>query len=300
MQRLEIELLPPLASILWGYHSESKVSKKIEYLFLFFEGLCEFLDILVLSALVSNKAFFETTAKSWLRNDEMQNWYVKASFGGWQWLFGKLAKNIREFYNNKNDDNEFMRDLFAKPSNAYFEMISSKSLVIVLNQINQLRNNYKGHSGVTSESQNKKVLSELESAFFEIRDLLVEGFSDVLLLNPVPSTMDWDETLNVFTTTCKILKGTRSKFNQTEVATNKQLSSKKLYLLNENEFTPIEILPLVQMRETPKTEHNACFFYNRIDGNQVRLVSYHFEKEAELFDPKEDISFVFDILNPFT
>lgn len=294
-----MEELPfPLASILWGYHSESKESKKVEYLFLFFEGLCEFIDILILSALASNEAFFETTVKHWLKNEQMQDWYVKASFGGWQKLHEKLSKNVRA-EQNKEEEQNFITNLFGGANEDYLKMITSKKLITIFLEVNKLRNDFKGHGGISSEHQLQETLSFLETRFYDIKDQLVIGFSNVKLFSPIPKTMDWDEESKVYSTTCRLIKGTRSKFKHVEIQTNKQLSSKALYLLHEDQFSPLEVLPLVQMRETPRTEQDACYFYNRIDGNKVRLVSYHFDKEAELFDPIAPISNVFKILNPF-
>jgi hypothetical protein len=114
----------------------------------------------------------------------------------------------------------------------------------------------------------------------------------------VPKTMDWDEEENLFETTCKILKGTRSKFKQEEIRTSQKLASGKLYLLPENQFTPIELLPFVQMREAPLTQQNACYFYNRIEGEKVRLVSYHYDKEEEVFIERESMASFIQLLNP--
>jgi len=295
-----MEELPfPLASILWGYHSESMTVKKVEYLFLFFEGLCEFLDILLLSAVNTNKAYFDNTVKLWLKNDEMQDWYVKSSFGGWQKLHEKLAKNIRTTYNKDEENKKFIKDLFSGANEDYINILTSKEFVNTFSEIIKLRNDYKGHGGITSENKYKEILISLETKFFNLKEKLVIGFSNVKLLSPLPKTMDWDDELEVFNTTCLLLKGTRSKFNQIEIQTNRELSSKKLYLLHDFQFSPLEVLPLVQMRETPRTEQNACYFYNRIDGDKVRMVSYHFDKESELYDPIAPILDVFKILNPF-
>ena len=43
---------------------------------------------------------------------------------------------------------------------------------------------------------------------------------------------------------------------------------------------------------------NACYFYNRIDNNKFRMVSYHFEQEAELLIEDQDIGESLKLFNP--
>jgi hypothetical protein len=42
---------------------------------------------------------------------------------------------------------------------------------------------------------------------------------------------------------------------------------------------------------------DACYFYNRLDGPQVRWVSYHFHAEPELLLPDEDVVELLAILS---
>ena len=39
------------------------------------------------------------------------------------------------------------------------------------------------------------------------------------------------------------------------------------------------------MMPSPETEQIACYFYNRLEKNGVRWVSYHFEGKAERVEP---------------
>lgn len=295
-----LEELPfPMASIYWGYLSETDIAKKVEYLLLFFEGFCEFLDTVIISAISSDKSFYQNTAKEWLTNEKEKLWHEKATFGNWQHLYAVLRKNISKLLNsNQKGDKEVIENLFANANADFFELITSKDLTRIFDQVVTIRNSYKGHGGITSEARNKEVLIQLEKKFDSIKDIIVRAFRNINLFTVVPKTMDWDEEENLFETTCKILKGTRSKFKQEEIRTSGKLASGKLYLLPENQFTPIELLPFVQMREAPLTQQNACYFYNRIEGDKVRLVSYHYDKEEEVFIERENMASFIQLLNP--
>jgi hypothetical protein len=54
------------------------------------------------------------------------------------------------------------------------------------------------------------------------------------------------------------------------------------YILPELQLNPIEVLPFGKLMSSPTTTQNAFYFYSRSDNNDVRWVSYHFEKEADL------------------
>ena len=290
-----LEELPfPIASILWGYYSESKPQKKVEYLFLFFEGLCQFIDVLLLSAISSDKVFFNAIGKTWLKNEKIKKWHEKSSFGGWIWLYETLAKKIRGF--NSEDFN--INEILGNPSKSYFEGITSKKLIPVFNNVRNLRNSFKGHNGVVSNNAYKEVLVKLETQLDVVKPIIVDTFSDVNLIRVVPSTMDFDEENEIYKTTSNLIKGTRSLFNKEDILTNRPLSSKQLYILHDDAYRAIKVLPLIQMRASPKSEQNAVYFYNRIDGESVRMVSYHFEKESEFNDNLDSFENALNILNP--
>lgn len=291
-----IEELPfPVASILWGYYSEIDSNKKVEYLFHFFEGLCQFLDVLLLSGLSSNEDYYSEKIKPLLKNKESEEWYVRASFGGWQKLHEKLAKIVRQGIKNK-EEKEFFINLFGGASEAYLNTLSSKELLPVFSQVINLRNRFKGHGGISSEKQTQELLRQLRDNLDEVKELLVDGFRNVELVSPVPKSIDFDEEM--FTASFRLMKGTRSKFRKVDLRTNKPVTAKKLYLLHENEFNPIEVVPLIQMRKAPESEQIACYFYNRIEKGQVRMVSYHFEDKAEVEDPFEQFRPIIEKLRP--
>ncbi len=49
---------------------------------------------------------------------------------------------------------------------------------------------------------------------------------------------------------------------------------------------------------SPKTQANAIYFYNRMNGKDVRWVSYHFEQESEIIAPDSGIDSAIILLQP--
>ena len=53
-------------------------------------------------------------------------------------------------------------------------------------------------------------------------------------------------------------------------------------LKSPNEQRTLKLLPLVKVMPSPKTEENACYFYNRQQKDGIRFLSYHFESDSDV------------------
>jgi hypothetical protein len=60
------------------------------------------------------------------------------------------------------------------------------------------------------------------------------------------------------------------------------LDVERLYLSKKNFGRALKILPLVQIGPSPQSANNACYFFNRLDREGARFVSYHFTDMPEL------------------
>ena len=287
-----IDKLPfPISSILWRYYATKDNSKKIEHLFHFFEAFSEFLSILMLSALVQDKKFYKAESHKWIDKDEQfQNWYLRASFGNWNMLTSRLSKAIRKYLSDK-DKKEFCKGLFGKPSEAFLSMITSKGIGHVLTEVGELRNKWKGHGGITSEEENNQRVITLEQKLNQLRKDIADAFEDARILSPIRSS--YEEP--IFTYNAKELIGARTPFNEITIKSLIPLDRKKLYLCNSEQTKPLELLPFIKFVEAS----NAIYFYTSIESKDVRWVSYHFDKKAELKQPADNELFkAFDFLKP--
>jgi len=294
VEKLEnwIDKLPfPISSILWRYYATKDNSKKIEHLFHFFEAFSEFLSMLMLSALVQDKEFYQEESHKWIGKDEkFRNWYLRASFGNWNNLTSNLSKAIRA-YLAENDTKDYCKNLFGNPSDAFLSMITSKGIVNVLFEVASLRNNWKGHGGITSEEENNQRVLTLEQQLNEFRKHIADAFEYTRMLSPTTSSFED----GVFTFNAKELIGARTPFNEIAIKSLIPLDRKKLYLSNSQQTKPLELLPFIKFIEAS----DAIYFYTSIESKDVRWVSYHFDKEAELTQPADNELFkAFDFLKP--
>ena len=285
-----IDKLPfPISSILWRYYATKDNSKKIEHLFHFFEAFSEFLSMLMLSALVQDKEFYNEESHKWIGKDEkFQNWYLRATFGNWNNLTSNLSKAIRAYLAD-NDKKDYCKNLFGNPSEPFLSMITSKGIVNVLIEVANLRNKWKGHGGITSEEENNQRVLTLEQQLNEFRKYIADAFEETRMLSPTTSSFED----GIFTYNAKELIGARTPFNEITIKSLIPLDRKKLYLSNSQQTKPVELLPFIKFIEAS----DAIYFYTSIESKDVRWVSYHFDKEAELKQPADNELFkAFDFL----
>lgn len=287
-----IENLPfPLASILWMYLGEDNVEHKVDHLLHFFEALAEFLATVMLSALASDDEFFADECKNCIEHDpEAYEKYAKASCGSWIVLGERLAKATRRLMSSNKATADRCLELFARPEAAFVEMVSNKDEYEILHEVLGYRNRWKGHGGVCSSAEMQKRLSILEDLLSSTRGIISERYEQSMMLAPVES----EYSDGIYNYRARLLRGYATPFARTSVQTRVPMDSRKLYILHENQLQPLELLPFVQLGSSPESEQNACYFYNRLEEDRARYVSYHFGDESEIFGPNDVVEIVFN------
>ena len=263
----------PISSILWKYYAITDNRNKAEHLFHFFEAFSEFLSLLILSSLNQNPEFYKSERHRWISSDKQyKDWIKKATFGGWNNLTASLAKATRTLLNEK-ENKEIVLSLFGNPSNEFLEFITNKRIITILEEVREYRNKWKGHGGVSSNQEDLNRVTLLEQKLNNLHQEIKDAFSNCKLIVADNSKY----TNGVFIYKAKELVGIRTPFNEVEIESLIPLDENKLYLLHENQNKPIELLPFIKYNQ----ESKACYFYNSIESNDIRFVSFHFEQNAE-------------------
>lgn len=280
----------PLSSILWKYQVTTDSKNKIEHLLHFFEAFSEFTALIMLSAFNQNKEFYKTECHRWIKDSPNHiDWIKKATFGGWNNLTANLSKATRTLLNDK-EKKEIIKSLYGNPTKEFFDFITNKGIFNILNEVREYRNKWKGHGGVSSEQENKNRVIILEQKLTELRQIIKDGFSDFRLISAGSSVLE--DGVNI----CKVreLIGTRTPFNETEITSLIQLDIKKLYFITIDNNKPIELLPFIKYNQ----EDKACYFYSSIESNDIRWISFHYEKKSEINEAlDEKFGEVLNLLN---
>lgn len=272
-----LEALPfPLASILWRFQAASGAEHKVEHLFNALEATAQFLGTLMASAFHSNAAFFREHRSEWFEQGKDNPYSLtKSSFGQWVVRCQRLAKSTRQMLSDK-DQRGLIVDLYrADPEKV--DGLSKKSIYAVLETVSNYRNKWKGHSGIVSSKEHQRRLALLQDELTRLRAALGGVFEDWWLIRPGANTF----TQGIYTYHAAKVMGSRQIFKQETVETSVVMDVKELYCYDLITRRPLELLHFVRMMPAPDDEEIACYFFNRLEGQRVRWVSYHFEREAE-------------------
>jgi hypothetical protein len=294
-----LESLPfPLASILWAYHAEQDSDKsQYERLLHFFEALAEFLAVVLLSGFATNEVL-------WLEirshvNDAFEKQglsFDRATFGTWKCVVETLAKRLRTMANSK-DELETCKALFKTRDMAVIEAICSRHIVGVFQKTNALRNDWKGHTGAVSTSQAAQRHELLKQYLASVRKVFGTVWENYELLLPGSCTM----AAGVFRYSARRIMGTRSTpFPTVRLELTEPMESDQLHLRSKGVGRALKLLPFIKVMPSPRTEENACYFYNRREKQGIRFLSYHFEVDADVTQLFEDTAKTLDNLTART
>ena len=283
-----VDTLPfPLGSILWSYAAMgSDHQRRYERLIQFFEGLAQFCATLQLSALSSNATFWldggvKDKLLTVLSREHLS--IEHSTFGTWKAVTEVTSKETRKLLNNKPAE---CYSLYCTEHRRVLETISSKRIVTIIAETNRLRNEWQGHTGAIGR---RDAIVRHES----LRELLVSVqkefgimWSDYQMIRPESSRYDGKTHLS----DCHLLVGSRTPFRQIEVETEGPLVAAGLYLWSPGQTRALRLLPLIKIMPSPRTQENACYFFNRTKGDVARFLSYHFEADSEVTLPSDDMT----------
>jgi hypothetical protein len=284
------ETLPfPLASILraWQATPSDDHKTRYEHLLHFFEAVAEFLSVIYLSAYFRLPDLFTEhrlkLAEAW-RTQHLT--LERATFGTWKVVVEYFAKQTRTLLSADADGRRLCAELFADPTARLPEMLARKELAAILSRTNKLRNDWTGHGGIVSPSEarmrNQLLLSEVQ----ELRKAMADGWDHVQLVR----SLYCRPRGGAFENEIALLVGSNSEFRKEPRLMSSWLDVDRLYLVATASSGTLLLLPLLQVGPSPSSAKNACYFFNRIDKDGARFVSYHFIDQPELKDQSAETS----------
>jgi hypothetical protein len=284
----------PLASILWHYEGEPEAGVKVDYLLKFFEALAQFAATALLSACLTDRGLLDANRSAWFGGGDQRRLDLRrASFGVWLELAERIAETVRAMLDGE-DGADRCRELFAATDVDLVEALASVNLTAILRHAWSRRNSWSGHGGVAGQHVQHERLGELDDLLVRTQAVLGWSFETWTLLKPGPMTRSG----KIFDLTATILKGPNSAFLRKQLMLTDALDTTRLYLLNDGSLRALELVPFVRVL-AGKTGQDACYFYNRLEGAEVRWVSYHFHADPELLLPDEDLIDLLATLEPY-
>lgn len=282
------ETLPfPLASILraWQAAPSQDFKTKSEHLLHFFEATAQFLSVILLSAFRTNEALFEPHKQKIRESLQKQNLsFQRATFGTRKLVVEYLSKQTRQMLSDDKDARTLCAEIFADPSFTLPEALSRKELAALLATTNKMRNDWSGHGGVVGQEEaqlrNEQLVGELQ----KLREITADTWADIQLIH----ALQCRPRRGVFENEIAILMGSNSEFLKETRAMSTWLDVEQLYLARKDVGRALQLLPLVKVGPSPRSAKNACYFFNRVEGDGVRFISYHFTDTPELKEGPSD------------
>jgi hypothetical protein len=277
----------PLASILWVYHAKKTSSEgKARQLLYFFEALSSFYATTFLSGIRSDQDVFNAFKKklgSVLPPDGLR----EASIGKWIRIVEIAVSEVEKIRSSgcSAEQQEDFKRLFKVSHLETLSQIFARNVVEVLQDANTRRNEWQGHGGLSSEPEWHRRLQYLEGLLLRFRESVGRGWDRYRLIRP--GTCEFSD--GTFSYKAQVLMGDRMIFKTESVELQEALDSKKLYLVEKRGGRGMEVLPFVKVLSSPASEENACYFFNRVTTDGVKVVSYHFEQASEQTDEFRDI-----------
>jgi hypothetical protein len=282
------ETLPfPLASILraWQATPTQDYKTKYEHLLHFFEGTAEFVSVILLSAFKSNGAVFAPHRQRLNEAMHKQNLsFNRATFGTWKLVVEYLGKQTRDLLNgngkkmeNTKNDSALCAEMFADLSLSLPVALSRKELAEIFSATNKMRNDWSGHGGVVgpgeAELRNQLLLEKVQN----LRDVIADTWAETQLIQ----ALHCRPRRGVFENEVAVLMGSNNEFlkETREMAT--WLDVERLYLSKKDSGNALQLLPLIQIGPSPRSAKNACYFFNRLQRDGARYISYHHTDEPD-------------------
>jgi hypothetical protein len=141
-----------------------------------------------------------------------------------------------------------------------------------------MRNDWSGHGGVVGQEEaqlrNEQLLTELQK--------LRETFADIWDNIELIQALHCRPRRGVFDNEVAVMMGSNSEFLNKTRPMATWLDVEVLYLSQKESGRALKLLPLIKVGPSPRSARNACYFFNRLEGEGARFVSYHFTDKPEL------------------
>ena len=219
--------------------------------------------------------------------------FQRATFGTWKVTFEYLAKQTRNLLANPNTENtDLLKNIFADPSLSLPMVICKKELADVISNTNKQRNDWHGHGGVVGQEEARYRNDQLVSILMELKNAMVGVWDKTHLINAIHCK----PRKNSFENEVAVLMGSNSEFLKEKRFMSEYLEVDTLYLASKNYSKALRLLPFIQIGSSPPSVKNACYFFNRLEKDEARFVSYHFVDTPEMMkqmDAIEELNLLF-------
>lgn len=278
----------PFATALWSLTSRTTIEAQHRQIFHTWEAYVAFLATVLLSTLEqdSDLAYEEGPALARALSAKHLS-LERASFGTWCTVVQRLSSRLRKLLEESSesgDPDRVMRLLGGAPGPAAQAILSSEC-VGLLEDVNNKRNTWMGHGGAAAEDELRSQVDHLTASFERLRELVRGSWSLVPLVRAGRAAQRRDGIVQ----DVEYVMGTNVPFRPGQIRVGRMMMEGELYLATDGCDRPLPLSHLVVLRSTPTDQRNSCYFYNRVEDGQVRMVSYQMSHASDHYEPLESL-----------
>ena len=278
-----LESLPfPIATALWTARTTTTPGEQQRAYLHAWEAIVTFHATVLLAACRTDPVRsrdVETAIRRTLDNNSLG--IEKASFGTWVVIVEKTSKELREVIEKGDaDDIARARRAFGDLNRTAIERLISNEVVTKFKDVGSKRNRWHGHSGYTSEEGLKTQAESLVSDLREFRGMIGKVWTQLKLVRAGSA----DRTRGGYTQNAEVAMGRGAPFATEAFDVGEQMFRGELYLVKDGSQTPLPLGQFVQLHSAPSSAQFTTYFYNRVEGRKVRMVSFQYGPESELGD----------------
>ena len=264
-------------NLLWPIATSYRIATKgspnlnsqLESYFKMFEMVSAFNAIVLLSALPPDlRDMFSSDI--WTQDKAK---YEKVSFGLWVSLYRRLTNLYARLFKEERDKEEKGFENALPFGKDFYVNLSSRQLLDTIDTVPEKRNKVSAHGGIVPEIVARKEIAELSPMLTSVFErLLVYGSLRLIY----PQSMK--KSNGLYFIRVKKLEGTHYPFAEEEIQSEVDMDTEALYLLEPSSHSRLKLLPeLIKLIQCESCGNWSIYFYNKMDKNKVRYVSYQNE-----------------------
>jgi hypothetical protein len=278
----------PLAGALWVFETlKDQGAAAQAQLLRFWEATAEFLSAVFLSVLDREPSLRQSELPQLRRALERGKLSLeRATFGTWTLVVQRLSSVFRnQLASEEPDAAAKLRQLFADPPVDVLERLLDPTIGTILARVNAMRNNWYGHAGATTEAQLEEQVEELVGVTEELRNALGGVWEEYQLVRAGKMARRGGR----FYVDVEVATGRVTPFRKDIIQLVEPLDEGRLYLVVPRGQQALPLNQMIVFRYAPRTRQYTCYFYNRREGNGLRLVSYQYADENAVVEQGLDV-----------
>lgn len=287
LERWTQSLPYPFATALWTLTSRNTIDARHRQIFHTWESYAAYLATVLLSALRQDSDLAEAEGSGLLQAlEDVGLSLERTSFGAWAIVIQRLSSRFRKLLTDDVDDRARVSQMFGGAPAAVIEAIIQPACVQLLSDVNAKRNEWLGHSGAASDSTLQTQIDYLMSALEHLRSLVGEAWTRLPLVRAGKATSRRGELRQEV----ELVMGTNVPFRPASYVVGAIMDVGELYLATDGCAQPVPLSHLIVLRSAPASDRFACYFFNRADADQVRMVSYQTTDTGEITEARADFA----------